>query len=104
MKRLSQEQVARVTERSRALGDPTRVRILDVLARGEQPVGQLAAALDCEPSMISKHLQVLFRAGLIDRRRDASAVIYSIAAAKVVEWSRYLAAPVLTTRSSGGNG
>ena len=98
MKRLSDEQVALIARRARALGDPTRVRILDVLARTEQAVGQIALALDSEPSMISKHLQVLFHAGLVDRRRSASAVIYSIADADLNDWCRYLGASHLGAR------
>lgn len=92
MKRLSDEQATLVAERARALGDPTRVRILDLLGHAEQPVGQIASALACEPSLISKHLQVLFRAGLVVRRRSASAVIYSIASEELSDWCRYLAA------------
>jgi DNA-binding transcriptional ArsR family regulator len=95
MRHLSKEQVTRIAGRSRALGDPTRVRILGVLARGEQPVGQLAAAVHCEPSTVSKHLQVLFYAGLVNRRRDANAMIYSISAEDVMAWCRYLATPSL---------
>jgi ArsR family transcriptional regulator len=99
MQRLSKEQADRIAGRARALGDPTRVRILDVLARAEQPVGRIAAALNCEASAISKHLQVLFHAGLVERRRDASAVIYSVVATEVVGWCRYLAAPLLRAKS-----
>jgi DNA-binding transcriptional ArsR family regulator len=99
MKRLSKEQVTRVAGRSRALGDPTRVRIVDVLARSEQSVGQLAAALRCEPSTISKHLQILFQAGLLERRRDASAVIYSIASPDLAVWCRYLGAALVRPRT-----
>jgi DNA-binding transcriptional ArsR family regulator len=100
MQRLSKEQVARVTVRSRALGDSTRLRILDVLARSEQPVGQLAAAVHCEPSLVSKHLQVLFHAGLVKRRRQANAMIYSLSADEVMAWCRYLATPILRPRSA----
>lgn len=99
MRALSDQQVNLVAARARALGDPTRVRILDVLARSEQPVGRIAASLSSEPSTISKHLQVLFHAGLVERRRSASAIIYSIAAEDLIEWCRYLAAPRLPVRS-----
>lgn len=81
-----------MTERARALSDATRIRILDVLAGSEQPVGQIAATLACEPSLVSKHLQVLFHAGLVRRRRAASSVIYSISAPDLPAWCRYLAA------------
>ena len=91
MKRLSHEHTARVVGRARALADETRVRIIYVLARTELPVGRIAAALRVEPSIVSKHLQVLFREGLVVRRREASAVIYSIADTRLHEWCRYLA-------------
>jgi len=92
MKTLSDEHVDRIANRARALGEPTRVRILDVLARGEQPVGHIAGALSSQPSTVSKHLQVLFQAGLVQRRRAASEVIYSIASRTLLEWIRYLSA------------
>ena len=95
MRRLTDEQVALVAQRARAMGDPTRVRILEFLSRGEQPVGQIAAAVDSQPSTVSKHLQVLFHADLVQRRREASAVIYSVADADVVEWCRYFGAAQL---------
>ena len=99
MRRLSDEQVSQVARRARALGDATRVRILEVLARSEQSVGEIAAAVEAEPSMISKHLQVLFHAGLVIRRRAASAVIYSIADDDLLDWCRHLSAPHLAPRS-----
>jgi DNA-binding transcriptional ArsR family regulator len=95
MKRLSEAQVTLIAQRGRALADPTRVRILDVLARTACPVGQIAGTLGCEPSTISKHLQVLFQAGLVDRRRAASMVIYSLRDATLPAWCRYLSAPRL---------
>jgi DNA-binding transcriptional ArsR family regulator len=77
MNHFSQNQTSRIMRRARALGDPTRLRILLLIARCERPVGQLASALSMQQSTVSRHLQVLFNAGLVNRRRDASAVIYS---------------------------
>src|SRR5690349_1427080 len=91
MRRLSAEQATLVSARARALGDPTRVRILDVLSRAEQPVGRIAALLRCEPSTVSKHLQLLFHAGLVARRRDGSTVIYSMVDDGLIEWFHHLA-------------
>jgi DNA-binding transcriptional ArsR family regulator len=90
MKRLSEEHVSLIASRARALGEPVRVRILEALARGEQAVGQLAGALSMQQSTASKHLQVLFHAGLVHRRREASTVIYSLADAELIAWCRYL--------------
>jgi DNA-binding transcriptional ArsR family regulator len=100
MKRLSQAHTARVAARAHALADVTRVRIIDLLARTELPVGRIAAALGAEPSIVSKHLQVLFREGLVRRRRSASAVIYSIADAHLLEWCWYLAGAHRRSRST----
>jgi DNA-binding transcriptional ArsR family regulator len=100
MKRLSDEHVALIARRARALGDATRIRILENLARSEQPVGQIAAALDSQQSSISKHLQVLFHAGLVMRRREASAVIYSLADPEILDWCRYFG----TTQLAGARG
>jgi ArsR family transcriptional regulator len=80
----------RVAGRARALADETRVRIIDVLSRAELPVGRIAAALELEPSIVSKHLQVLFREGLVMRRRVASTVIYTIVDVHLHDWCRYL--------------
>ena len=98
MKRLTDEQVGLVARRARALGDGTRVRIIDVLARAEQPVGQIAVALESQPSTVSKHLQVLFQAGLVHRRRSASTVIYSVADAEILDWCRYFGSASLAGR------
>lgn len=100
MKRLSPAHTRRVVGRAHALADETRVRILDVLARTELPVGRIAATLGVEPSTTSKHLQVLFREGLVVRRRAASTVIYSISDAHLHEWCRYLASAHLRTRTT----
>ena len=69
MKRLSEEHVSLIASRARALGEPVRVRIIEALSRGEQAVGQLAASLSMQQSTASKHLQVLFHAGLVHRRK-----------------------------------
>jgi DNA-binding transcriptional ArsR family regulator len=91
MTRLSDAQTRLIAARARALGDSTRVRIIDVLSRADLSVGRIAAALSLEQSTTSKHLQVLFRAGFVERQRSASAVIYSLVDRRVLEWCRYLA-------------
>ncbi len=54
-----------------ALADPTRRAILERLAAGEMSVTQLAEPFDMTLPAVSKHLKVLERAGLIERRREA---------------------------------
>jgi len=85
MKKFSDEQLLMIANRGRALADPTRVRILSVLRRGEQAVGQIALAAGTRQSTASKHLQVLHQAGFVQRRRDASTVFYSLTSDAVLE-------------------
>jgi DNA-binding transcriptional ArsR family regulator len=54
-----------------ALADPTRRAILQRLAGGERSVTELGEPFPISMPGISKHLKVLERAGLIDRRREA---------------------------------
>lgn len=90
MRPLSDDQIARIAGRARALGDPTRIRILQLLARGESAVGRLASAIGTEQSTVSKHLQVLYNAGLVERRREASAVIYRSDAPELIQLFQFL--------------
>lgn len=54
-----------------ALADPTRRAILERLAAGDAPVNELAKPFNISAPAITKHLNVLERAGLISRGRDA---------------------------------
>jgi DNA-binding transcriptional ArsR family regulator len=53
-----------------ALGDPTRLAILERLAEGEATVTQLAEPFAMSMPAISRHLKVLENAGLIERGRE----------------------------------
>lgn len=54
-----------------ALGDPTRLAIIQRLAEGEASVQELAEPFAISGPAISRHLKVLEHAGLISRRREA---------------------------------
>jgi DNA-binding transcriptional ArsR family regulator len=64
---------------TRALSDPTRVRILLALRRGELCVCQLTALCGLAPSTVSKHLAVLYQAGLVQYRKTDRWVYYRLA-------------------------
>ncbi len=67
-----------VATRFRALGEPMRIRILDLLRDGEMTVGELAEALDTTQQNVSKHIGVLQRAAIVGRRRDGVRTPYAI--------------------------
>src|SRR5918992_2416468 len=63
--------VDQLTETFAALADPTRRAILTRLSDGEATVNELAEPFPITVQAVSKHLQVLERAGLIERGRTA---------------------------------
>lgn len=75
---LTGDQLDAVARLFRTLAEPTRLAILQRLRAGPSAVGDLVAALDTKQANVSKQLGVLFDAGLVDRRRDGNAVLYSI--------------------------
>jgi ArsR family transcriptional regulator len=64
---------------TKALSDPSRVRILLALRRGELCVCQITELFGFAPSTISKHLSVLHHAGLIVSRKAERWVYYRLA-------------------------
>jgi DNA-binding transcriptional ArsR family regulator len=55
----------------KALADETRLRILALLTKAELCVCEIEDILDLSQSLVSNHLAVLRRAGLVESRRDA---------------------------------
>jgi DNA-binding transcriptional ArsR family regulator len=68
-----------IAERFRAIGEPTRIRILDRLRQGEASVQDLTVALGSSQQNVSKHLALLQHAGIVERRRDGNYSYYRIA-------------------------
>lgn len=62
----------------RAIADPTRRAILDVLAGGESTVGALCRSFAISQSAVSQHLRVLRVAGLVTPRREGRRRYYSL--------------------------
>jgi rhodanese-related sulfurtransferase/DNA-binding transcriptional ArsR family regulator len=74
------EQFART---AKALANPKRIELLELLAQGERPVEALAQATGMGVTNTSAHLQVLRRAGLVATRKQATRVWYRLAAQQV---------------------
>lgn len=70
--------VAGLADTFRALGDPTRVRILDALSHGELCVCDLAAVLRVSQSAVSHQLRLLRGMRLVRPRRDGRVVFYAL--------------------------
>jgi len=68
-----------VARRFQILSEPCRLRILRSLQDRAMTVGEIVDHLDGNQPNISKHLQILFDAGLVGRKRSGNSIFYSIA-------------------------
>ena len=73
---------------AKAIADPTRVRIVKLLAAGELCVCQITAVLGLAPATISKHLAALKTAGLLRQRRDGKWIHYRLAECDLNPYAR----------------
>ncbi len=78
MAELSEANAEFIAERFKALGDPMRLRLLQALRAGERSVGDLAERTGGGQANVSKHLQVLFQRGYVDRRKEGTTSWYRI--------------------------
>ena len=72
-------------ETFRALADPSRLQIVDLLLREPLPVGAVAERLHIRQPQASKHLRALSDAGLVEMPPDAHARIYGLRAQPLQE-------------------
>ena len=75
----------------RALAEPHRRQILDVLREGERPAGELVNRLELSQPGVSKHLKVLREAGLVTVRADGKRRLYALRAEPLAEVDAWLA-------------
>ncbi|MBI1186508.1 MAG: metalloregulator ArsR/SmtB family transcription factor [Alphaproteobacteria bacterium] len=75
--------VERLATALSAAGEPTRLRILALLAQGEMAVGELAQALAQSQPRVSRHLRLMTEAGLIERLPEGAWVFYRLSDAPV---------------------
>ena len=73
-----------------SLADPTRRRIVESLADGESPFGDLADQFEMSRPAVSQHLKVLREAGLVAVRKDAQRRIYRLNPEGLGELDRWL--------------
>ena len=69
-KELSPLALELIAARFRALSEPMRLRLLNLLMGGEKSVGQLVEATGSSQANVSKHLSVLREAGMIAMRKE----------------------------------
>jgi len=78
------EQFARI---GKAVANPKRIELLDLIAQGERSVDDLAAGASMGITNTSNHLQVLRQARLVETRKEGTRVLYRLANDAVLRFS-----------------
>lgn len=79
---LSDEAIELIAARLRVIAEPNRIRILALLNEREATVQELTDRLMTTHQNVSKHLGVLYQAGMVSRRKDGISVRYTL-----VDWT-----------------
>ncbi|MGV0834666.1 ArsR/SmtB family transcription factor [Mycolicibacterium thermoresistibile] len=73
-----------------ALGEPSRLRIVELLRTGPHSVGEIADALDIRQPQVSKHLRVLDDSGIVTGEARARRRIYRLEPAPFEQIGRWV--------------
>lgn len=84
------EKMTRLSEIIGALDSPLRLRILLLLRERDHVVHELVDSLDKSQPLVSQHLRVLKKAGLVDATRSGREVVYHLAVPGVIATLEYL--------------
>lgn len=82
----------------RVMSAPMRLRIINCLCDGEKNVGELLQAIDTTQPNMSQHLNTLYKAGVLAKRREGVQIFYHIANQKVVNICRAVCMQVELSR------
>ncbi|MBI4445689.1 MAG: winged helix-turn-helix transcriptional regulator [Acidobacteria bacterium] len=77
------EKLALASKFFRALGDLSRLKMLDALLDGEKNVGELVEVVGSSQGRVSNHLACLKQCGFVDARRDGKYIYYRLADGQV---------------------
>ena len=75
---MTEQEVIALSRLFGLLGDPTRVRIMLLLCRGELNVSRLCQVLGLPQPTVSHHLGLLRRGGLLTTRREGKSIHYAL--------------------------
>lgn len=72
----------------KAIAQPTRLKILQLLQDGEHCVCEIFPAIGHEQSNTSRHLQMMLKSGILQQRKDGLKIYYSLRHPEVLEMVR----------------
>ena len=75
---VSEAQIEKAAELFRVMSAPMRLRIISCLCQGEKNVGELLNDIETTQPNMSQHLNTLYLAGILDKRREGVQIYYRI--------------------------
>jgi len=88
---------------SKAIGDESRRKIIEMLKDGEMPASSIFDQFDYAAPTISRHLSVLKEAGIVSTRRNGVFIYYALekeALAQLAQWLNPLLPPTISSAKS----
>lgn len=82
---IDSELIQRAADILKTVAHPARLKIIDFLEPGEQPVAQICKCLDAPQPYISHHLNLMKAKGILASRRNGNQVFYWVANRNVIE-------------------
>ena len=70
------------------LSTPVRLKIISAVCQGERNVSELLAQIDTTQPNMSQHLAMLYRAGVLGRRREGTQIYYKLQSERVATLCR----------------
>lgn len=70
------------------LSEPTRLRIMHAICETEKTVSQIVEELGATQTNVSRHLSLMYRSGVLARRKEGNQVYYRVADASMIEICR----------------
>ncbi|HEY9095032.1 MAG TPA: metalloregulator ArsR/SmtB family transcription factor [Hydrogenophaga sp.] len=84
------------------LGEPTRLRILHALCQEEKCVNDIIQVTGLAQANVSRHLGLMYQAGMLSRRREGTQIFYKVADPMYVELCRSVSVQLIS-RTEGGS-
>lgn len=86
------------------LAEPTRLRILHAICDSEKTVTEIVRDTGASQTNVSRHLNAMYRAGVLRRRRDANFTLYSVADRTVTEICRMVCIHIASREDESNTG
>lgn len=83
MDNLSNQQLHEAAECLKVMAHPARLKIVQILMRGEFPVNEIASQCGLSANQTCEHLRLMQGRGFLNSRRDGKAVYYTIASPRL---------------------